>query len=1372
MHVCVRRCEELPWQSRRVLQWYELKNVLTNLSSFKQMVSCHLKTEFMDLWLLLSRGPMPVSHGDNNGNSNKNGSIDVGDTDDSNMAQEQSVHRLEQVVLSGYSHQTIRRQELTGFVAPFDIVQEMNASVERWKTSTHSNDDEIKSMLLLISDFLCEFSQRLGPGPLFLRPSIDLKYFTLLGVTTRDHVRNEPKQQSDYQIIDDDNAIEPTNNVVTLTASRSRANSSKLNNKGQGTNNLDESAGVNNQLHDTISEISGSFPSQNQIESHLLSYLRWIWIQLPWLALNKARCIGRKVLLDKQNALARSTDLRLNSSQVIAADESSLALRPFRVKSSDASIYEDQDDNFQVDEVQFPEPVGIIVSQKLLRRLAVSGILPDGFSTQKHTTVDKVSSQSGPTLASSACNSILDLNDVRAVSKSTSHSEIDLIGMNYASLITLETSQLAFATSNKRPVSRLIEYAGHGILACDMTKTNRFKYRRNIDEDEEANKGLLYAEHSEFHKNRHSLFPNVEDAVRDQFADSEGKDKYLYNTSAQILQLGGTTKCDDLNLYRRLNGLAEDDLMEEYNLINQSSLPMTKDEVLTSKHTAKFTRERLGQDNSAYQMKCKLQTLQQVQSRLKQKMNEYQRAQEASTMTMDCLQELQSKYQEVHKVVNDETLIKYGYLEILEVFEKNPANSQYHIAEIEQHVKLGEQQLHDLIRFRKKALEAKDHASRFKSYQLDTKIEYYLEARELLQSKRKKFLQKCDLSEEDVTEALMSIRSNARISSCDSSDCHHQYGKSDKDDDISKKYDTANLNQSGLIDWDNGSFRLIKDSFSKPTPSTKHNESHEIVPANINNKQLETSDAQTSHSSNASSGVFQTIKDRYEGHELFSSDQFIQEAILTLDGKAIKRLSDETSKESQRIVRKLKTEYLLQSTCSRDEDDFIQRINANETLNASLQNTLQSTDEMCGNIRREVDYLYRELNSLGTVCTKDEESAKESENDLDGLIPSTNSKRDFESSVIDSIKDDQVGDHSLTMQCNDAADQTNVSNANREESLTQKSRQLELVSNQLTRNQKKVMDARTGISHIVNGLHINSSLLCSLPRSTSPPTLATDADISTGLVWIEEKLVAINEAMVIDESSSANMQGKGYIQTIGAEEATVAQRQQKLAVQVQRMLKLDNPMVITARNNPMKETHTLSKDTMHDDVKKLAKVGSITEPLKQYSKMSNTLQPVSNNTQKIGDTITEQNKHFITNKNHILMRPPQERDNVFSDEMKKLHLRQDKEGQEEEALRREREALLNRPRNVHKFIDDALATPESRKLLRQAKRLSRHVKSPKAFSKYGITLDALLGNRASIKVPSSVPVVTNPTIGPASDMEDDSEELMSLKQVSRVDIDD
>ena len=73
---------------------------------------------------------------------------------------------------------------------------------------------------------------------------------------------------------------------------------------------------------------------------------------------------------------------------------------------------------------------------------------------------------------------------------------------------------------------------------------------------------------------------------------------------------------------------------------------------------------------------------------------------------------------------------------------------------------------------------------------------------------------------------------------------------------------------------------------------------------------------------------------------------------------------------------------------------------------------------------------------------------------------------------------------------------------------------LSLKSNSLINN------AKAGVQHIVKYLDSNSKLLKNIPSST-PPTVSSDNDIIKALAWCEERVIAVNEALVLDASKPA-----------------------------------------------------------------------------------------------------------------------------------------------------------------------------------------------------------------------------------------------------------
>lgn len=64
-----------------------------------------------------------------------------------------------------------------------------------------------------------------------------------------------------------------------------------------------------------------------------------------------------------------------------------------------------------------------------------------------------------------------------------------------------------------------------------------------------------------------------------------------------------------------------------------------------------------------------------------------------------------------------------------------------------------------------------------------------------------------------------------------------------------------------------------------------------------------------------------------------------------------------------------------------------------------------------------------------------------------------------------------------------------------------------------------INEIKMGVMHLVNLLSINEKLLSNLPTSSTLPIRADD-DIARALSWCEERVLAINESMVLDNSKT------------------------------------------------------------------------------------------------------------------------------------------------------------------------------------------------------------------------------------------------------------
>ena len=114
------------------------------------------------------------------------------------------IETLESNIINNKDDKLIRKEELINQIAPFDIVQEFNISVEKWReTSQPLNDVEVKNIIILIGKFLIDYSLRVNHTPLYLRQAIDGKHLLTLGVIAEEKKakKNDPSSSDDRKTV-------------------------------------------------------------------------------------------------------------------------------------------------------------------------------------------------------------------------------------------------------------------------------------------------------------------------------------------------------------------------------------------------------------------------------------------------------------------------------------------------------------------------------------------------------------------------------------------------------------------------------------------------------------------------------------------------------------------------------------------------------------------------------------------------------------------------------------------------------------------------------------------------------------------------------------------------------------------------------------------------------------------------------------------------------------------------------------------------------------------------------------------------------------------------------------------------------------------
>ena len=178
--------------------------------------------------------------------------------------------------------------------------------------------------------------------------------------------------------------------------------------------------------------------------------------------------------------------------------------------------------------------------------------------------------------------------------------------------------------------------------------------------------------------------------------------------------------------------------------------------------------------------------------------------------------------------------------------------------------------------------------------------------------------------------------------------------------------------------------------------------------------------------------------------------------------------------------------------------------------------------------------------------------------------------------------------------------------------------------------------------------------------------------------------MAITEAMALDDSNTGMSQGHEH------RVKTFPERQRDLALTVQNMLSLGLPGVDPVTNEPIKPRRSTI-----------------------YARPTDAAE-----------------ESFISSGHNVLVQPPDDIDDIFNDDMKRMSHQKDKHAKVEE-LKRESELALQKPKNVHKFLDDALASNETKHMLQKAKKMSRQLRGSHKITGggsggYGYALENIL----------------------------------------------
>jgi hypothetical protein len=279
----MRRCEELPWHLQICRKWYALRDAMADLRTFEMMYGLRgdgddgLKGEYMSYWLTLTEGPLFTTDAAAKAYIGAGKQQQVkGNNSIDNPQQTKILSEIDTAAALGLTEKESRKMLLKNQVAPFDIVEEFNKSMEIWVVTVKPNASTLKFTIMLIAKYMYDFSRRSNSPPPFLRLGVDLQALLAFGVTF-----DELKEQEAY------------------------------------TNDKSSTISKKNTL---------LFPTQQQMAGKNYYYLRWLWVQFPYIALEHAGVTASSI---RDGSMSLKGPIKSAEIDLTASNDDSLSkLRP------------------------------------------------------------------------------------------------------------------------------------------------------------------------------------------------------------------------------------------------------------------------------------------------------------------------------------------------------------------------------------------------------------------------------------------------------------------------------------------------------------------------------------------------------------------------------------------------------------------------------------------------------------------------------------------------------------------------------------------------------------------------------------------------------------------------------------------------------------------------------------------------------------------------------------------------------------------------------------------------------------------------------------------------------------------------------------
>lgn len=751
---------------------------------------------------------------------------------------------------------------------------------------------------------------------------------------------------------------------------------------------------------------------------------------------------------------------------------------------------------------------------------------------------------------------------------------------------------------------------------------NVSKYHKPLEDAMAASQNIPFAEPSTRSLKTNTRFPSIRLNLSEKYKSME-EDENLYSKANNTLRLGGTVELPTVgDLEREIENILKDEKLGQMNLRRGSAIPFkNQEEVEYADELDRLGRLRVLSDKIHERKKERFAMLESVREEVEHRVKTDQEVASNLTSGEISIAAMEDRYTTLQHALEEGRCHNQSYRKLIEVMHACPPFTERHVAALEQEVELARQQLVDLCNSRRSMYLEAEKLQKNLANQLHEKIQYYSTNRKTVERKVNSIYASLP--------GLRSVDLRSRVQSREGGNTREstpfRVNTADDEEPISATAPIIVTDKVRAI-----GDMLARNVFLSSTTMHKSGDNHANAPPALEYFVMD------------STANMDTV-----GTEANSRSQSANPESRAHTTRSIYTPSADTSRPNGAHSRseaeaKRKLEYLQEKTHSSSPEEFIEKFTSNIQLTDSLKTHQNVCDSKIAQLRQEHTDLYE---SFGSTVQQEVD-----------ITETTNN--------------------------NSGSGSGGASGAYSQKELDDKLFKTEMKLNSNSRKAEKsillINEIRTGVQHLVSLLVGNAKILVNLPKSPLP-TLATDEDVAPVLSWCEERVLAIQEALVLDTSSAH----------------PAVYDNNKLHERQIQLSNLIHQMTVKVNNKSRKKKRFKEK-----------RDGGISQGI------------ISAHAE---DSISPR-AVMVTSKNN--------EDTIFERKMKSSIEIRDKNAK----IYEEKELSLLRQKgdpakDVAKFLNDSLATHDSKEMLRKANFLSN--KKQGRHAGYGFALESVLRSKLS-----------------------------------------